>query len=526
MIRSLLAGLAALLLISAAAPGWAADDDSDTPAAADKKDSQEDKIDAATARPPITEAPVTTTHTITVRGAPMTYKATAGTLTIRDEEGKPIASLFYVAYTLPPGKAGLAKRPLTFLYNGGPGSSSVWLHMGSIGPMRMRTASPGATGPAPYAFAPNDDTLLDKTDLVFIDAIGTGYSRALGKTDPKTFWGVDQDADAFAKAIARYISLNGRGNSPKFLFGESYGTTRSAALSYVLHQRGIDLNGVILLSSWLNTVLTDPGFDLNYVECLPSYAANAWYHDKLASKPADLPAYLAEVRAFAQGPYADALYKGQDISPEAFDAVAAKVAAYTGLSVEFVKRCKLRIDLDRFRKELLRDRGQIIGRFDGRFLGVDQDTAGEAPSYDPSDTGIGGAFIAAAGDYINNDLNYKTDLDYRPDDDKIGDSWDFHHALINGGGQKSNEAAVALDLGQTLRENPHMKVLSLNGWFDLATPFFETEYDLSHMLLDPASRANLSFAYYPSGHMVYLNPDALKQLRVDVGRFYDMAAPQ
>jgi len=526
MFRPLLAAVAALMLVTAEAPSWA-DDDADSGAvASDKKDSQDDKIDAATARAPIDEATSITSHSIIARGQTLAYKAAAGTLTIRDEDGKPIASVFYVAYTLDPGKAGLARRPVTFLYNGGPGSSSIWLHMGSIGPMRLRTASPAATGPAPYSFVPNDDTLLDKTDLVFIDAIGTGYSRPLGKTEGKTFWGVDQDADAFAKAIARYISLNGRGNSPKFLFGESYGTTRSAALAYLLHQRGIDLNGVILLSSWLNTVVNDPGFDLNYVEYLPSYAAAAWYHDKIPGKPADLPAFLAQVRAFAQGPYADALYQGDAISSQDFDAVAARLSAYTGLSVDYLKRSKLRVNLDRFRKELLREQGKIIGRFDARFLGVDEDTAGEAPSYDPSDTGISGAFVAAAGDYITGELKYKTNLDYRPDYDKAGDDWDFHHSLVGGGGAKSDEAAVNLDLGQTMRENPHMKVLSLNGWFDLATPFFETEYDLSHMLLDAPERANLSFAYYPSGHMVYLNPDALKEMRADVGRFYDLAAPE
>ncbi len=526
MLRPLLAALAALLLFNIAVAPALADDDQDSTAASDKKDSEDDKIDAATARAPIQDQTVVTSHTVTVRGQPLSYKATAGTLTIRDEDGKPTASLFYVAYTLDAGKAGLAHRPVTFLYNGGPGSSSLWLHMGSIGPMRLRTASPDATGPAPYSFAPNDDTLLDKTDLVFIDALGTGYSRPLGKTDPKTFWGVDQDADTFAKAIVRYVTLNGRANSPKFLFGESYGTTRSAALSYVLHQRGVDLNGVILLSSWLNTVVNDPGFDLNYVEYLPSYAAAAWYHDRIANKPADLAGFLAQARAFAQGPYAQALDKGQDISPAEFDAVAAQVAAYTGLSVDYVKRAKLRVGLDRFRKELLRDQGKVIGRFDARFLGVDQDTAGEAPSFDPSDTGVSGAFIAAAGAYLTDDLKYKTDLEYRPEWDKANDDWDFRHTLINANGQKSNEAAVNLDLAQTMRENPHMKVLSLNGWFDLATPFFETEYDLGHMMLDAPIRSNLSFRYYPSGHMVYLNPEALKQLHADVAAFIDEAAPQ
>ena len=532
MKRTALAALASVLLLSAApaayAPNAFADDmdgKADAPAA-DKKDSQDDKIDAATARAPIEEQTSVTSHTVEAQGASLAYKATAGTLTIRDDDGKPTASLFYVAYTQDNPKGGSGRRPVTFLYNGGPGSSSIWLHMGSLGPMRVKTGSPDHMGSAPFSFGPNEDTLLDKTDLVFIDAIGTGYSRPLGKTEAKAFWGVDQDADAYAKAIGRYIQLNGRTNSPKFLFGESYGTTRSSALAYNLHQRGIDMNGVVLLSSWLNTIVTDPGFDLNYVEYLPSYAATAWFHNRIAGKPADEAAFLAEVRAWAAGPYAAALYKGDAIGQAEFDQVAQQLSAYTGLSVDYVKKAKLRIGLERFRRELLRDQGRITGRLDSRYLGQEEDTAGEATSYDPADTAISGAFVGAAGDYITGVLKYKTNLEYRPSYYKAGDAWDFHHVLINAGGQKSNEAAVNLDLAQTMRENPHMKVFSLNGWYDLATPFFETEYDLSHMLLDPAIKANLTYAYYPSGHMVYLNPDALKQMRSDLGRFYDMAAPQ
>ena len=526
MKRTALTALAAILLLGAAPAALADDAGKPDAAAADKKDIQDDKIDAATARAPVEETTSVTSHSVQAHGVTLAYKATAGTLTLRDDDGKPVASLFYVAYTLDNPKGGTGRRPVTFLYNGGPGSSSIWLHMGSLGPMRVRTAGPDHLGSAPFAFGPNEDTLLDKTDLVFIDAIGTGYSRALGKTDPKTFWGVDQDADAFAKGIARYISLNGRTNSPKFLFGESYGTTRSSALAYNLHQRGIDLNGVVLLSSWLNTIVNDPGFDLNYVQYLPSYAATAWFHNKINPKPADEAAFLAEVRAWASGPYAAALYKGDSISPAEFDATARQLAAYTGLSIDYVKKAKLRINLERFRRELLRDQGRITGRLDSRYLGQEEDTAGEATSYDPADTAISGAFVGAAGDYINGELKFKTNLEYRPSYYKAGEAWDFHHAVINANGQKSNEADVAADLAQTMRENPHMKVFSLNGWYDLATPFFETEHDLNHMLLDPAIKANLSYAYYPSGHMVYLNPDALKQMHADLARFYESAAPQ
>lgn len=258
-------------------------------------------IDANWARPSADETAVTSAHEVTASGRLLRYKATAGTLTIRNEDGKPTASVFYTAYVLDGVKPG-SKRPVTFFYNGGPGSPSFWLHMGSFAPMRVTTGNPEFIRPAPYGFGPNNDTLLDKTDLVYIDAVGTGYSRPLGDAKGSDFWGVDQDADAFAKAIMRYVTINGRWSSPKFLFGESYGTTRSATLAYVLQQRGMALNGVVLLSSILNYGIRQPGFDQIYIGYLPSYAATAWYHDKIPNKPADVAAFVAEARAFADGP--------------------------------------------------------------------------------------------------------------------------------------------------------------------------------------------------------------------------------
>lgn len=505
----------ALAMTASSALSYAADADPKPP----EKNAVDEKIDAATARAPIDDAKSVTTHTATIAGKSVAYKATAGTLTLRDSDGKPIASMFYVAYTVDG-----PKRPVTFFYNGGPGSSSIWLHMGSFGPVRVKTPSPAPAGAAPYELVNNPDSLLDKTDLVFLDAIGTGLSRPLGKTEGKTFWGVDQDADAFAKAISRYIGLNNRANAPKYLFGESYGTTRSAALTYRLHQLGYDLNGVVLLSSYLNTGVDDQGFDIPYVGLLPTYAATAWYHKALANRPAEIGPFLDEVRKFASGPYAAALFKGQDISPEEFDATAKKLSDYTGLSVDFIKRAKLRVNLERFRRELLRTRGEIVGRLDSRYLGTEEDTAGEATTYDPSDTAITSAFVSAAGDYIRRDLGYKTDLDYRSSAYEFINDWDLHHKVINGGGYKSSNAAVQLDLAQTLRESPNTKVLSLNGYFDLATPFYQTEFDLSHMLLDPPIRKNLELKFYPSGHMIYLNPEALKSLKGDLAAFYDKTA--
>jgi carboxypeptidase C (cathepsin A) len=481
--------------------------------------------DADIATAPIEEVRKVTRHSGVIGGRTMAYTATAGTLTIRDDEGKPTASVFYVAYTAGDGRD--ARRPVTFLYNGGPGSSTVWLHMGSIGPVRVRTDSPGATHNAPFDLAANNDSLLDKSDLVFIDAIGAGFSRPLGDTKLAAFWGTDPDIDAFARAIERYLTVNGRWNSPKFIFGESYGTTRSAGLSYKLQQDGVQLNGVILLSSILNYGRRDPGFDQELVNYLPSYAAAAAYHNRLASPPGDLQAFLREVRDWARGPYVLALGKGQDLSDAERNDIAQKMAAYTGLSARFILANDLRVPPGRFRKELLRDQRRTLGRYDDRFTGMDVDAAGDTPDYDPSDTGISGAFVAAFHDYLTRDLGYVTELTYRPTHYSRELHWDFRHAApgARGPGDNTNEADVALDLSAAMRENPHLLLYSLNGIYDLATPFFGTEYDLAHMQIDRSLRANLRFAYYPSGHMVYLNPEALTSMKADLARFYDESAP-
>ncbi|WP_229740836.1 S10 family peptidase [Silvibacterium dinghuense] len=463
-----------------------------------------------------------THHDLTLGSRTIHYTATAGTLLIRNEQDEPYGTIFYVAYTEDGVDA--KNRPVTFLYNGGPGSASLWLHMGSVGPVRVVTASPEATGPAPYQTVPNQYSLLDKTDLVFIDAPLTGFSKAVGKGTDKDFRGVDQDLQAFDKFIQRYITVNQRWNSPKYLFGESYGTTRSAGLAGLLQEDGVSLNGVILLSSILNYNVRGPGFDAVYVGNLPSYAAIAWYHNKLAHKPADMTAYLDEVRAFARGEYSEALSEGDLLPQEKFDAIAAKVAAYTGLSVEYVKNSKLRIEPTRFRKELLRGEGEILGRYDARFEGTDVDDAGENPGYDPSDTGISGVFIGAFHDYLSRELKYDTTDAYAVHSES-NVPWDQTHHPVGGGGGMGRMFGqrmpdVAMDLADAMRKNPKLKVYSANGLFDLATPFFLTEYDLSHMMVTPALAKNVEFGYYPAGHMVYLNVDALKQLTHDLDGFY------
>lgn len=526
-IKTHLRGLLACTLLLAA-PAFAQDKtDKDAAAAPDKPGTIEQKHQERVAQQvadewatiPARETATTTAHSVAAAGRTMKYHATAGTVTIRDDDAKPVATLFYVAYTLD--GANPATRPVTFFYNGGPGSSSVWLHMGSFAPMRVKTANAEYIRPAPYGFGPNPDTLLDKTDMVFIDMVGAGYSRPLGDAKGKDFWGVDQDADAFAKAIMRWTTKNSRWTSPKFLFGESYGTTRSAALAYQLQERGMALNGVVLLSSILNYGIEQSGYDQTYISYLPSYAATAWYHHKLANPPADLPAFLQEVRAFAAGPYAQALAQGQNLTPEQVDAIAQKMASYTGLSATFIKRANLRVDLNRFQKELLRDQRLTVGRFDSRYTGVDTDAAGESPEFDASDTAISSAFISTFSDYVSRELKYQTDVPYRVAAYGLkGFDWDWKHKAP-GSDYPQNNPDVAVDLAAAIRTNPYLKVLSLNGYYDMATPFFATEYDIAHMMLDAPLKSNVQFRYYPSGHMVYLNPDALHQLHTDLAAFYD-----
>jgi carboxypeptidase C (cathepsin A) len=463
---------------------------------------------------PVDERTVSSHHAVSVDGRTLKYTATAGTLTIRDNEGKPTASIFYTADTLD--GAPSSRRPVMFFYNGGPGSASLWLRMGSFGPMRIQTTNAEYIRPAPFNFGANPDTLLGSTDVVFIDAPGTGYSRPLGDAKPSDFYGVDEDVDAFARAIMRYVTKFGRWDSPKFLFGESYGTTRSGALAYQLQERGLALNGVVLLSSIMNYGRRQPGLDRDYLNYLPSYAATAWYHHKMANPPATVEEAAAEGRAFAQGAYAAALEKGQMISPEERASVARQMSALTGLSPQFIENADLRVGLSQFRKELMRDQRLTVGRFDSRYTGVDPNASGDSPDFDASDVAISGAFIGTLQSYLVHDLDYETDMPYRLSArDADGFKWDWGHRAP-GTRFTLNDPNTALDLAAAMRTNPYLKVLSLNGWYDMATPFFGTEYDLNHMMLEPAQRRNLEFRYYPSGHMVYLNPAALHEMRLDV----------
>ncbi|MBJ6122569.1 S10 family peptidase [Sphingomonas mollis] len=509
-----------------AAPSFAQEAKSDAKPANGKTHSEIAKQDAeaAWALAPIEEQEVKHRDAVTVGGRRLPYTASAGTLTIRDIEGKPTASVFYTAYTLDGVKPG-SKRPVTFFYNGGPGSPSFWLRMGSFAPIRIRTTNPEFIRPAPYDVGPNPDTLLDKTDMVFIDAVGTGYSRPLGDMKPSDFYGTDEDADAFAKAILRYATKYSRWTSPKFLFGESYGTLRSGALAYQLQERGMALNGVVLLSSIMNYGYRQPGLDQVYLNYLPSYAATAWYHNRMPNRPADVATAVAQARSFATGPYMVALAKGQSISDAERNAVANQMSQLIGISPDFIKRANLRIDLPRFQKELLRGQARTIGRFDSRYTGIDTDAAGERPETDASSDAISGAYIASFTDYLTSTLGYKTELPYRLSArDAAGWSWNWkHEAPGRSGGGGQNNPNTAIDLAAAMRANPYLKVLSMNGYYDMATPFFGTENDLGHMMLERPQQANLRFTYYPAGHMTYVNPDALHRMKADLAGWYDEA---
>ena len=459
-----------------------------------------------------------THHDWTAGGRAVHYTATAGNLLIKDDADKPIGSIFYVAYT----EEGAPKnRPVTFLYNGGPGSATIWLHMGSVGPVRVVTESPKASGAAPFQYVPNQYSLIDKTDLVFIDAPMCGFSRAVGKGTAKDFAGVDQDVKAFEKFITRYITLNQRWGSPKYLFGESYGTPRSAALVAALNNDGIAFNGVTLLSSILNYYVRSPGYDLDCTTYLPSYAAIAWYYNKVKHQ-GTMPEFVEQARKFARGPYAEALSQGDRLPAAQYDEIAQKVAMFSGLSVAYVKESKLRLSPTRYRKELQRGDEQILGRYDARFEGFDVDNAGENPGYDPSDTGISGVYVGAFHQYLTEELKYMSTEPYLLQGPGLNQAWDWHHRASGGGGFRGaqDQPDTVIDLADAMRKNPSLRVFSANGWFDLATPFFGTEHDLAQMMLPPAIAHNVQFGYYPAGHMVYLNVDALRQMHADLEKWY------
>jgi carboxypeptidase C (cathepsin A) len=454
-----------------------------------------------------------THHTIVLGGKTLAYTARAGTIVLRDAKEQPTATIFYTAYTLDDGGP---RRPVTFFYNGGPGSSTMWLHMGSFAPVRVMTSNGALTGPPPYAVEPNNETLLDATDMVFIDMPNTGFGRITA--EPKTFFGLDADVSAFAQFIERYVTTFGRWNSPKFLYGESYGTTRSAALANALEQGGISLNGVVLQSTILNFGTDDlTGADEEgYALYLPTEAAAAWYHHALPGSWPSLTALVASAEQFAGGAYSDALAKGDLIPPAEFNAIAEKLHEYTGLPVDYIKTSNLRVPYWRFESVLFRNDNTVIGRLDARFSTKMIDRYQDFPDWDPTDAAIDAPFTSAINAYLRGDLQYHTPLLYKTstyDDIEAAGGWNFKH---NGLTQPS----VVPDLAAAMTYNPNLKIFSANGYYDFATPFYETMYALDHLGIDPSLQQNITYGFYESGHMIYLNPAALVQLHDDLERWY------
>ena len=534
-VKTMFASLSALALAAAAAPSLAAAADK----AADKP---------ADARPGpnriFQPTEVTSTGSVMIGGKALAYQAVAGTLVVhpdgwddvhwREAQTMPAAekdkepagaeaSIFYTAYFK---AGGDARRPVMFIYNGGPGSATLWLHMGAFGPRRVVVREDGHTPAAPYPVVNNSASLLDVADLVFIDAPGAGFSRISGKDKEKAFWGVDADAAAFTRFIQQFLNKYGRWNSPKYLFGESYGTTRSAVLANRLAGSSVDLNGVVLLSTILNFDLSpdgpglNPGVDTAYVTALPTYAATAWYHNRLpGTRPAELEPFLKEVEHWALTDYAAALQQGGRLPPAERQKVADQLARYTGLAADYILKSDLRITGGQFSQQLQAASGITTGRIDTRFSGPALDALSKEAGYDPMISAVGSAYVAAWNDYARTTLRFPAEDGFKIFAD-VFPAWNMAHRApgmpMAFNGMTTN---VMLDLAHAMKENPNLKVLNTGGYYDLATPYFEGVYELEHLPVPDAIRKNISYKYFPSGHMVYLNEASLKGLHDVVADF-------
>ena len=485
---------------------------------------EENKMPKPAAEIKVEDETVKTHHSIILNGEEVKYTATTGTMVIYEEDqkegAKPKAKVFYIAYTLDGvnGQAEAGGRPITFSFNGGPGSSSVWLHLGLLGPRRVPINDDNnQLIRPPYRVVDNEFTLLSHTDLVFIDPIGTGYSRAIDGEEDKQFWTFTKDVESVGEFIRLYTSRNRRWSSPKFLIGESYGTTRASELSGYLQDRyGFFLNGIMLISVILNfqTARFEAGNDLPYILFLPTYAATAWYHKKLAPQfqKMAISDFVAEVNGFAESDYALALMQGSKLPRSERSYIAQRLAGYTGLSADYVERTDLRINIFRFTKELMRAEGQTVGRLDSRITGYDRDEAGERFEFDPSMVNITGVYSGSLNQYIREELEYESDLPYEILSFKVFPSWQYNKF-------KNRYVNTAETLRQAMTKNPHLKVFVANGYYDLATPFFATEYTLSHLGLKEHLNENITTHYYEAGHMMYIYPPSLSKLRKDLVAF-------
>ncbi len=486
---------------------------------AEEKNKKEEMTEGEkTPSPTIEETLSQTQHALTVNGEKMNYTVTTGTIILKEEdieEGeKKKASIFYIAYTK---EDASDNRPVTFSFNGGPGSSSVWLHLGLVGPKRVLMDDEGMPIGPPYKLVDNEYTLFDETDLVFIDPVSTGYSRPVPKEKPDQFHTVKKDIESVGEFIRIWATRNKRWTSPKFLIGESYGTTRAAGLAGYLHRRhGMYFNGIMFISSILNflTAQFNEGNDLPFILFLPSYTATAWYHQKLPQDlQKDLDKAVQEAREFAMNEYTLALMKGNDLKGEERQSIIDKLVRLTGLSKTYVEGTNLRINIHRFCKELLRDEKVTIGRLDSRYKGFDADAVGETHEFDPSYAAILGPYTAKMYDYLRRDLAYETDLPYEILK-SLYQSWKYEN-------YQNQYVNTAQDLRQGFQLHPNLKVIVCNGYFDLATPFLATEYTFKHIPLPEAQQNNIKMTYYPSGHMIYLHKSSLEQLSEDLHTFIE-----
>ncbi|MDO5610518.1 MAG: peptidase S10 [Pseudomonadota bacterium] len=503
--RQLFASLAAALMLAAAVPAIAQ-------SAATGKSEAGDKAAAKPSREPKESI---TRHSGAFNGRSISYDAVAGEIFLKDADGKPKAAIYSTSYIKTPRDA---TRPVVFLFNGGPGSGSLWLHMGAFGPKRVVVPSDARDdGAPPYPIVHNPHALLDIADFVFIDPVGTGFSRALEGTDAKDYWGVTADAKSIASFIRLWLTQHNRWNSPKFLGGESYGTTRSIAVAQELEgsYNDVALNGILLISTILDFGLSaeTPGNEMAYVVNLPSYAATAWYHGKIANRPAKVADFVDEARRFAIGPYLAALAQGNSLSDPERIRVRAELARLTGLSEAYLDRARLRVSPGRFYKELLRDRSLVVGRLDSRYTGRDADDAGEFAENDPSFYGIDAAYTAAMNAYARETLKYSPEIEYNV----IGGvgPWDWRIGQQRGG---TAYVSVAPFVGPLLRQNSGLRIFVAQGWYDHATPFFAAEYALNRTGI-PQER--IEWQYYDAGHMMYVNEPDLVKLNGDIRRFIE-----